>query len=66
MMDCMDYSTMTNHKITLDPNPNYVRVLMEANAFMLDPLDDPTNSDLRTENIFIYWLFGLQPPPPSK
>jgi hypothetical protein len=65
-MILQDFSTITVHKISLDPTPTNTTMLENAYAFMLDPLDDQDNPGLRTENIFVYWLFGLPPPPPAK
>ena len=63
-MSIEDYSTLTFHKITLDPR--YDSWLQNFHTFVLNPLDDLYNPGLRTENIFVYWLFGLPPPPPAK
>lgn len=65
-MNLEDFSTITVHKISLDPKPMNTMMLENAYTFVLDPLDDQANPGLRTENIFVYWLFGLPPPPPAK
>jgi hypothetical protein len=65
-MDIEDLSTITNHKISLDPQDFYLSMLQNFYTFVLDPLDDQNNPGQRTENIFVYWLFGLPSPSPVK